>query len=158
MPYQPEFLSDRDKKQSYSFPLPIHAICEIWQELASWLQRRYHLPFDDGRQWTTDAYLYYKLTYEHLAQVSKKYLFMKKLLKDNYGDINNTVQWYSSVDQAWMLTIKSRATEILKSKSVRSTDDVIGTCVRQSQKVTKTNDSSFSSISVSEIDYFSNTL
>ena len=34
-----------------------------------------------------------------------------------------------------------RATEILKSKSVRSTDDVIGTCVRQSQIVTKTNDS-----------------
>ena len=51
-----------------------------------------------------------------------------------------------------------RATEILKSKSVRSTDDVIGTCVRQSQIVTKTNDSSFSSKSVSEIDYFSNTL
>ena len=55
----------------------------------------------------------------------------------------------------------SRATEILKSKSVRSTDDVIdviGTAVRQSQIVTKTNDSSFSFKSVSEIDYFSNTL
>ena len=51
-----------------------------------------------------------------------------------------------------------RATEILKSKSVRSTDDVIGTCVRQSQIVTKTNDSSFSSKSVSEIDYLSYTL
>ena len=52
-----------------------------------------------------------------------------------------------------------RATEILKSKSVRSTNDVIDviwTCVRQSQIVTKTNDSSFSSKSVSEID-FSNT-
>ena len=58
-------------------------------------------------------------------------------------------------------TVPSRATEILKSKSVRSTNDiidVIGTCVRQSQTVTKTNDSSFSSKSVSEIDYFSNTL
>ena len=54
--------------------------------------------------------------------------------------------------------VHNRATEILKSKLVRSTDDVIGTCVRLSQKVTKTNDSSFSSISVSEIDYFSNTL
>ena len=55
----------------------------------------------------------------------------------------------------------SRATEIFKSKSVCSTDDVIGvigTCVQQSQIVTKTNDSSFSSKSVSEIDYFSNTL
>ena len=55
----------------------------------------------------------------------------------------------------------SRATEILKSKSVHSTDDVIdviGTCVQQSQIVMKTNDSSFSSKSVSEIDYFSNTL
>ena len=57
--------------------------------------------------------------------------------------------------------LDSRATEILKSESVRSTDDVIdviGTCVRQSQIVTKTNDSSFSSKSVSEIYYFSNTL
>ena len=52
----------------------------------------------------------------------------------------------------------SRATEILKSKSVRSTDDVIGTCVRQSQIVRKTNDSSFSYKSASEIDYLSNTL
>ena len=51
-----------------------------------------------------------------------------------------------------------RATEIFKSKSVHSTDDVIGTCVRQSQIVMKTNDSSFSSKSVSEIDYLSNTL
>ena len=49
-------------------------------------------------------------------------------------------------------------TEILKSKSVRSTDDVIGICVRQSQIVTKTNDSSFSYRSVSEIDYLSNTV
>ena len=48
----------------------------------------------------------------------------------------------------------NRATEILKSKSVRSTDDVIETCIRQSQIVTKTNDSSFSSKSVSEIDCF----
>ena len=51
-----------------------------------------------------------------------------------------------------------RSTESLKSKSVRSTNDVIGTCVRQSQIVTKTNDSSFSYKSVSEIDYLSNTL
>ena len=58
-------------------------------------------------------------------------------------------------------TVLVRATEILKSKSVCSTDDiinVIGTCVWQSQIVTKTNDLSFSSKSVSEIDYFSNTL
>ena len=57
-----------------------------------------------------------------------------------------------------MMMMVIRATEILKSKSVRSTDDVIGTCVRQSQTVMKTNDSSKSSKSVSEIDYFSNTL
>ena len=59
------------------------------------------------------------------------------------------------------LYVETRATEILKSKSVRSNDDVIdviGTCVRQSQIVTKTNDSSFSSKSASEIDYFSNTM
>ena len=57
-------------------------------------------------------------------------------------------------------SVQLRATEILKSKSVRLTDDVIDiirTCVQQSQIVTKTNDSSFSSKSVSEIDYFSNT-
>ena len=57
--------------------------------------------------------------------------------------------------------LSARATEIFKSKSVCSTDDVIDvirTCVRQSQIVTKTNDSSFSSKSISEIDYFSNTL
>ena len=51
----------------------------------------------------------------------------------------------------WNWIVWPRATEILKSKSVRSTDDVIRTCVRQSQIVTKTNDSSFSSKSVSEI-------
>ena len=51
-----------------------------------------------------------------------------------------------------------RATEILKSKLVHSTDDVIQTCNRQSQIVTKTNDSSFSSKRISEIDYFSNTV
>ena len=55
-------------------------------------------------------------------------------------------------------SMHGRATEIFKSKSVHSTDDVIRTCVRQSQIVTKTNDSSFSSKSVSEIDYISNTL
>ena len=57
--------------------------------------------------------------------------------------------------------LTGRATEILKSKSVRATDDVIdviGTCVRQSQIVMKTNDSSFSTKSVSEFDYFFNTM
>ena len=59
------------------------------------------------------------------------------------------------------LSVPIRATEILKSKSVRPTNDVIDvirTWVWQSQIVMKTNDSSFSSKSVSEIDYFSNTL
>ena len=73
----------------------------------------------------------------------------------NRGFIRN---FHNDEPQTMTLT---RATEILKSKSVCLTDDVIdiiGTCVRQSQIVTKTNDSSFSSKSVSEIDYFSNTL
>ena len=65
-------LSDWDKKQYYSFPLPIDAMCEIWQESASWLQRRCHLKMlttdNDGQ--TTDTCLHYKLTYEPLAQVS----------------------------------------------------------------------------------------
>ena len=39
-----------------------------------------------------------------------------------------------------IMLVTHRATEILKSKSVRSTDDVIRTCVWQSQIVTKTND------------------
>ena len=61
------------------------------------------------------------------------------------------------------MTLKTRATEMLKSDSVRLTDDVINVtrydhAFRQSQIVTKTNDSPFSSRSVSEIDYFSNTL
>ena len=74
-------------KQYYSFPLPIDAMCEIWPESASWLQRRCRLKMltdddddgrtddddgrtddDDGR--TTDAWLYYKLTHEPSAQVS----------------------------------------------------------------------------------------
>ena len=57
--------------------------------------------------------------------------------------------------QKWM--DMNRATEILKSKSVRLTDDVIR-YASDNPKITKTNDSSFSSKSVSEIDYFSNTL
>ena len=59
------------KKQKYSFPLPIDAICEIWKESASQLQRRCcfkNLTDDDGR--TMDAYLYFKLTNEPSAQVS----------------------------------------------------------------------------------------
>ena len=54
-------------------PVPIDAECEIWQESGSWLQRIYRLKMltlmmDDER--TTDACLYYMLTYEPLAQVS----------------------------------------------------------------------------------------
>ena len=69
---QSSYLIGTKKKQYYSFPLPIDALREIWQELASWLQRRCRLKVlttdDDGR--TTDACLYYKLAYEPSAQVS----------------------------------------------------------------------------------------
>ena len=58
-------LSDWDKKQYYSFPQPTDAMCEIWQELASWHQRRCCL-----KMLTTDACLYYKLTCEPLVKVS----------------------------------------------------------------------------------------
>ena len=45
-------------------PLSIDAVCEIWKESASRLQRRSRLKMvTDGRR-TTDARLYYKLTYE----------------------------------------------------------------------------------------------
>ena len=73
---QPEFLSDWDKKQYYSFPLPTDAICEILQESASWLQRYClkMLTTTDGQTTTdgrmTHAWLYYKLTYKPSAQVS----------------------------------------------------------------------------------------
>ena len=54
------------------FPLPIDAICEIWQQSASWLQRRFRLKMltTDGRQrrMVNDACLYYKLTYEPSVQ------------------------------------------------------------------------------------------
>ena len=49
----------------------------------------------------------------------------------------------------------SRATEILKFKSVRSTDDVID---MSSTIINSHENSSFSSKSVSEIDYFSDTV
>ena len=57
------------KKRNYSFPPPIDAICEIWKESASRLRRSSRLKMlTDGR--TTAGCLYYKLTYEPLAQVS----------------------------------------------------------------------------------------
>ena len=60
------------KKQYYSFPLPIDAIYEVWRESASWLQRcRLKMLTTDDDD-ATDACLYYKLTYELLAQVSQK--------------------------------------------------------------------------------------
>ena len=40
---QSSYQIGQKKKQYYSFPLPIDAICEIWRELASWLQRRCRL-------------------------------------------------------------------------------------------------------------------
>ena len=45
--------------------LSIGAVCEIWKESAS---EERSFEYVDG--WTTDACLYYKLTYEPSAQVS----------------------------------------------------------------------------------------
>ena len=56
----------KKKKQYYSFPLSIDAIYEIWRGSAS--EEMSFENVDDGR--TTDACLYYKLTYEPSAQVS----------------------------------------------------------------------------------------
>ena len=45
-------------KQYYLFPLPIDAICEIWRELPSWLQKRGRLKMmmtDDNDGRTADA-------------------------------------------------------------------------------------------------------
>ena len=67
-------------------------------------------------------------------------------LKINVGhcDLYFMVQWFCLVSwrlfDVWTSLFGVRTTEILKSKSVRSTDDVIRTCVRQSQIVTKTYD------------------
>ena len=60
-----------EQKLNCLFHQPIDAVYELWKESASWLQRRRRLKMlttDDGR--TTDACLYYKLTYEPSAQVS----------------------------------------------------------------------------------------
>ena len=74
LPQQPEFLSDWNQNTIiHSLPptppptpaTPIDAICEIWKESAS---EKSFGNVDDGR--TTDACLYYKLTYEPSAQVS----------------------------------------------------------------------------------------
>ena len=67
--------NQRDKKQYFLFPLPINAICEIWRESAS-EEMSFENVDDDGRTdddddgRTTDACLYYKLTYAPSAQVS----------------------------------------------------------------------------------------
>ena len=58
------------KKQYNSFPLPVYAICEIWQESASWSEEMLFENVDDDDRRTTDACLYYKVTYEPSAQVS----------------------------------------------------------------------------------------
>ena len=70
-----------------------------------------------------------------------------------YNPLNGkqSISWSDCSWRSSLIMVYTRATEILKSKSVRLTDDAIRTCVRQSQIVTKTNDSSFSSKSVSEI-------
>ena len=57
------------QKTQLLFPTPIDAICELWKESASWLQRRCRLKMlTDG--WTTYVCIYYMLTYEPSAQVS----------------------------------------------------------------------------------------
>ena len=46
------------KKQNYSFPLPVNAICEIWGEMASQIQSKSHLKNVEGQQtdrWITDT-------------------------------------------------------------------------------------------------------
>ena len=49
------------KKNKCLFPLPVDAICAIWKELTSWLQRcRLKMLIDVGR--TLDVSIYYKLT------------------------------------------------------------------------------------------------
>ena len=68
---QPEFLSDWDWKQYYSFPLPIDAI--MWNMgrigfRGDVIWKRWCTTTTDG--WRMPAYIYYKLTYETLAQAS----------------------------------------------------------------------------------------
>ena len=61
-----EFLSDYI---FIHFHWPIDAVCEIWYESASLLQRRCHLKtLTDGRMMA--ACLYYKFTYKPSAQVN----------------------------------------------------------------------------------------
>ena len=96
----------------------------------------------------------------YMYKIMKK-LYKIRLQRDLFETCSKWPKWQVVSVDIKILSPGVRATEILKSKSVRSTDDVIDvirTYVRQSWIVTKTNDSSFSSKSVSEIDYFSNTL
>ena len=58
-----------EQKSQLFVPPTKDAICEIWKESASRLQRRCRLKMlTDGQ--TTDTFIYYKLTYEPSAQVS----------------------------------------------------------------------------------------
>ena len=112
---------------------------------------------------------------ERMAVETISWPIYTKVIWLDMGSISQPLDWRQMADlphcqlcyrARWICVhvckyVYVRATEILKSKSVRSTDDVIDvirTCVRQSQIVTKTNDSSFSSKGVSKNDYFSNTL
>ena len=88
-------------------------------------------------------------------------ILINSIIQEHECEILLNIRHYTIYRMWYLLWVYTRATEILKSTSVCPTDDVIDviqTCVRQSQIVTKTNDSLFSSKSVSEIDYFSNTL
>ena len=66
-----------ERKQFYSFFLPMDAISDIWLGLASWLQRRWRLKMltmDDNDGRTTDAWPYYKLLAFHMYHLCRSHL------------------------------------------------------------------------------------
>ena len=64
--WRPSWSCDQDRLNNLSFPHLMEALYEIWLQLAQWFQRRRCMKMltTHTYMWTTEAYQYYKLTYE----------------------------------------------------------------------------------------------
>ena len=122
---EPDFLSNLPQNMLQPFPHASDAICKIWSRLAN-LQ-----VWKCGQWGTTD---HDRWTADHCYTITSPCKLWFRWAKNQ--ETSSVVMILS-----FQTYRSSRATEIVKSKSVRSTDDVIDvirTWVRQSQIVTKT--------------------
>ena len=71
-------MCDQDHLNKFSFPHPKEDPYENWLQSAQWFQRRC-LKMLTTYLWTTEAYLYYKLTYEPKGSGELKMLQLSKL-------------------------------------------------------------------------------